>query len=194
MAVSEPRTPHLLTGAGCTFELVHDALGSMTGPERMRAFYTLHPSWRGQAWQRLGEKIEGQRVGAGELELRPRGRGRAQTVRRVAVKRSPGRSRSPSATAEDELLTIPAPTYFSVLAGVDVSERGGMVNCPLPGHDDRTPSCRVYPGAGGWHCFGCGRGGSIYDLAREISGIGDRGAEFKHLRRWAAEQLLGAAS
>src|SRR5690348_14474199 len=30
--------------------------------------------------------------------------------------------------------------------------------CPLPGHDDRTPSFYLYPDGGYW-CFGCHRGG-----------------------------------
>jgi hypothetical protein len=37
--------------------------------------------------------------------------------------------------------------------------------CPLPGHEERTPSFTVYPGDGGWHCFGCLRGGDVVDLA-----------------------------
>jgi hypothetical protein len=35
-------------------------------------------------------------------------------------------------------------------------------HCPLPGHEDRTPSFTVYPGR--WHCYGCGRGGDVVDL------------------------------
>ena len=43
-------------------------------------------------------------------------------------------------------------------------------------------------------CFGCGVGGTVYDLARELSGIGDRGDEFRELRRWLARELLGATT
>lgn len=42
------------------------------------------------------------------------------------------------------------------------------------------------------YCFGCERGGAIYDLARELSGIGDRGADFAQLREWTAQRLLHA--
>jgi hypothetical protein len=36
-------------------------------------------------------------------------------------------------------------------------------------HDDRTASLHVYPEPErGWFCFGCRRGGSIYDLAAGI--------------------------
>ena len=43
--------------------------------------------------------------------------------------------------------------------------------CPLPDHEDRSPSFVVYPGDGGWWCFGCQRGGDVVDLARLAWGI-----------------------
>lgn len=38
--------------------------------------------------------------------------------------------------------------------------------CPLPDHEDRTPSFYIYPGeiGGRWWCYGCGRGGDVIDL------------------------------
>ena len=46
---------------------------------------------------------------------------------------------------------------------------GRKVRCPF--HDDVRPSLHVYATArGGWSCFSCGRGGSIYDLAAEVWG------------------------
>jgi len=35
----------------------------------------------------------------------------------------------------------------------------------------------------GWYCFGCGRGGSIYDFAAALLGSGTRGQDFIELRR-----------
>lgn len=35
--------------------------------------------------------------------------------------------------------------------------------CPLPDHEDRSPSFYIYP-PGRWHCYGCGRGGDVVDL------------------------------
>ena len=37
--------------------------------------------------------------------------------------------------------------------------------CPLPGHDDSTPSFKVNPAKGVAFCHGCGRGGDILALA-----------------------------
>lgn len=49
----------------------------------------------------------------------------------------------------------------SILEFLDNPKRAGAcvkARCPLPGHDDRTPSFYVYPDGGYW-CFGCDRGG-----------------------------------
>jgi hypothetical protein len=35
--------------------------------------------------------------------------------------------------------------------------------CPLPDHEDKTPSFYVYPPER-WWCYGCGRGGDVVDL------------------------------
>src|SRR5919112_48016 len=32
--------------------------------------------------------------------------------------------------------------------------------CPLPDHEDKTPSFVVYPDSNSWWCFGCSRGGA----------------------------------
>jgi CHC2 zinc finger/RepB DNA-primase N-terminal domain len=64
----------------------------------------------------------------------------------------------------DPLEAIPPPVYVEQLTGLRVG-RSGKVPCPF--HEDRTPSMHVYDDPErGWYCFGCGRGGSIYDLAR----------------------------
>src|SRR5215212_11622250 len=48
--------------------------------------------------------------------------------------------------------------------------------CPIPGHEDRTPSFTVYPGDGGWFCYGCLRGGDVVELARLAWGYDEREA------------------
>ena len=42
----------------------------------------------------------------------------------------------------------------------------------------------------GWYCFGCGRGGTVYDLASALWGLETRGEDFKILRRRISERLL----
>ena len=43
--------------------------------------------------------------------------------------------------------------------------RHGFMVCPF--HGDTDASLKVYRGAGGWHCYGCGRGGSVIDFVME---------------------------
>ena len=44
--------------------------------------------------------------------------------------------------------------------------RAGYINCPV--HNEKTPSLKVYPGDGGWHCFGCGAGGSVINFVMQV--------------------------
>jgi hypothetical protein len=52
-----------------------------------------------------------------------------------------------------------------LLCGDRMSETGGkwQARCPLPDHDDKTPSFFVFSD-GRWRCFGCSRGGDVVDL------------------------------
>ena len=43
--------------------------------------------------------------------------------------------------------------------------RRGVMPCPF--HGERNPSLKIYPDTGGWHCFGCNRGGSVIDFVME---------------------------
>jgi len=38
--------------------------------------------------------------------------------------------------------------------------------CPLPDHEDKTPSFTVNPEKNVWFCHGCARGGDVIELAR----------------------------
>jgi hypothetical protein len=90
--------------------------------------------------------------------------------------------------SSDPLRLVPPPVYFERLTGLRVG-RSGKLRCLF--HDDRSPSLHVYREPGrGWYCFGCGRGGSIYDLAAFLSGRETRGQDFSKLRR-ELEELMG---
>ena len=47
--------------------------------------------------------------------------------------------------------------------------RTGYICCPF--HHEKTASLKIYPGTGGWHCFGCGAGGSVIDFVMQLFSI-----------------------
>jgi len=93
--------------------------------------------------------------------------------------RAPTRAAAP--LAADPLQAISPRVYVARLTGQHVG-RSGKIRCPF--HDDRTPSLHVYEQPGrGWYCYGCGRGGSGYDLAALLWQRETRGKDFLELRR-----------
>lgn len=57
-------------------------------------------------------------------------------------------------------------------SGIDVAGSGrAMVRCPLPGHNDYTPSTQLDLDRDRYHCFGCGAGGDVIDWVKDIEGV-----------------------
>jgi hypothetical protein len=71
------------------------------------------------------------------------------------------------------------------LADKLTSGRGLTRHCPLPDHEDKTPSFTLYPETESFFCFGCLRGGDVVDLARLAWGYDELDAHVA-----AAELLL----
>jgi hypothetical protein len=82
--------------------------------------------------------------------------------------------------------------YFALLCGVE-PDHAGYLLCPLPDHHEDTPSCRLYEDH--WWCYGCGRGGGIYDLASLLLGgpwgTALRGPAFAEAVRNTRERRVG---
>lgn len=88
----------------------------------------------------------------------------------------------------DPLLALAPERYVHALTGQRPG-RNRKVRCLF--HDDRSPSLHVYrEPERGWYCFGCGRGGSIYDLAALLSGRATRGPDFASIRRELEDLML----
>lgn len=56
--------------------------------------------------------------------------------------------------------------------GVALSGHGKRLegHCPLPGHEDDTPSFNVYTQTQRFHCFGCDNGGDVLDFVQLMEG------------------------
>jgi CHC2 zinc finger len=80
----------------------------------------------------------------------------------------------------DRLRGLAPQVYVEQLTGSAVP-RTHKINCPF--HPDRTPSLHVYDEPErGWTCFGCHRGGGVYDFAAYLWGMTTRGDDFRELR------------
>ena len=57
--------------------------------------------------------------------------------------------------------------------GYEVRRAGNQFSCrcPLPGHNDGTPSFFVNPEKATWYCHGCKKGGSVVDLHMALYGL-----------------------
>jgi hypothetical protein len=55
--------------------------------------------------------------------------------------------------------------------GLEYRRRGKECVARCPFHSDRTPSFRINPLKGLWHCFSCGRGGDGIDLVRVVGNL-----------------------
>jgi hypothetical protein len=58
----------------------------------------------------------------------------------------------------------------------ELKRRGGVLVglCPLPDHDEKTPSFTIWAGSGTWWCFGCDRGSDILDLHQLLHGYAEK--------------------
>lgn len=50
----------------------------------------------------------------------------------------------------------------------------GFIPCPF--HHEKTASLKLYPGEGGFYCFGCHSGGSVLDFVAQLYGLDALGA------------------
>jgi len=88
----------------------------------------------------------------------------------------------------DPLLALD-PAYYVEQLTDRVVPRSRKVLCPL--HVETSPSLHVYPGPErGWFCFGCRRGGSVYDLAAVLWHRPTHGPAFLTLRAELRRLLL----
>jgi DNA primase len=63
-------------------------------------------------------------------------------------------------------------------SGYSFTEAAGdvFVSCPMPGHDDSTPSMLLHLDQGRYHCFGCGACGDVVQWVRDVYDLDARAA------------------
>jgi hypothetical protein len=180
------------TSAGLTFESWRAAAPELPGWARLDMFRFLPKADQDACWERLAAEVER----GNELARRdpllyeewppPK---RHQPARRSSAATSTRPGTVSLSSGDDPLKSVEPRVYFEALAGVTVPP-SGWVNCPLPHHEDRNPSCQVL--STHWRCFGCGKGGGVIELASELHGIAPKGRGFWRLRDLIVEALLWA--
>jgi hypothetical protein len=60
--------------------------------------------------------------------------------------------------------------------GLKPKKTGANWTCCCPIHSENTPSFTIYPGDGGFYCFGCGAGGSVIDYVMRTRRVDIKGA------------------
>src|SRR5215217_3694363 len=102
-----------------------------------------------------------------QVSSKPTRRTTGRPERRGVSKRQ--RSLIEEAKAKVETIAL-----ADLLCGPDKMRRVAdkwVARCPLPDHEDRSPSFVVYPEPRGWYCFACQEGGDVVELARHAWGI-----------------------
>lgn len=80
----------------------------------------------------------------------------------------------PINAAKEKIPTIDLADLLCGPGGMRKMGARWVARCPLPGHDERTPSFTVFPEQNSWYCFGaCQRGGDVVDLAAAAWGYGE---------------------
>lgn len=82
------------------------------------------------------------------------------------------------AEVEDIWARLDLADFIATYCLVTFERRGGQLwcKCPLPGHDDKTPSFSVHPAKQLFYCHGCHRGGDAFTFLTHMTGT-DRFSE-----------------
>jgi hypothetical protein len=180
-----------VSAATLTFAAWQSATPDLPGWARAEAFRFLPADNQAACWDHFAERC---RLWNESDYLYEQHRYEGSPPKREARARSTAATSTRPGTVEfsrsdDPLKAVPPAVYVEALTG-EVVPVSGWLNCPLPDHEDRTPSFQVLESH--WRCFGCGRGGSIVDLAAALYGLEPRGSGYRAIReRLMAELCLG---
>ena len=71
---------------------------------------------------------------------------------------------------------------------VHLQKSGRYLKGLCPFHTEKTPSFYIFPDSQRWHCFGCGKGGDLFNFVMEYEGLDFRAA-LEELARQAGVEL-----
>lgn len=75
---------------------------------------------------------------------------------------------------DEDLATVRERSRIDEVVGSYVTLRnagGGSLTGLCPFHDEKTPSFRVTPSRGFYHCFGCDEGGDVISFVQKINNV-----------------------
>ena len=87
---------------------------------------------------------------------------------------------------DEDLATVKERSRIDDVVGAFLTLRpagGGSLVGLCPFHDEKTPSFRVTPAKGFYHCFGCGEGGDVISFVQKINSLG-----FSDAVEWLADR------
>ena len=172
-----------LTSEHLTFERLHRAMPNASGASRLATFEAMPPTDQETVWRDLGQRRRDQHWLNGHVTFERESARERRHRQASQPKRKLGKIDLEQTL--DRIRQIPAEDYLEELAGVE--PRRGVVQCPLPDHEDRNPSASYRDSA--WYCHRCAEGGDLVNLASRISEIPDRGRDFYRLILWIAERV-----
>ena len=177
-----------------SFEAFHEATAGLSGTGRMEAFFGLPEEHQARAWAELAAGCDRRNqylrrepldTTLKPLVFHPPDWGPPPPPPPRPVKAAClARARAGDFSAA--LRAVPAREYVERLTGQEVG-RSGFIRCPLPDHEDRTPSFKV--NETGWRCFGCCAHGRVFELGAALYGLSTTGADFVELKATLAREM-----
>lgn len=88
-----------------------------------------------------------------------------------------------------DLDALKAVSLVQVAASLGLKVKIGNMQCPLPDHNDQTPSFSYRPQLNTWKCFGCGKGGTVLDFVMCVNKC-----DLHHAAAFIQETFFGSAA